>query len=156
MIYREIKFEQCGDRLTHKLLIAYGYMVALPKDYEEFMCNINGGVPINRAFKFIDIDGHSAIEHIDFFWSANSNNQEGSGEIFPNRMIGIAYTLEGNMVLLSLKNPDRGKVYHWDSRYESNIVDPQNVGSDNLTLLAESFDDFLKMLYMDDENSNTP
>ena len=152
--YHGIVFEDCGDPLTESLLKAYGYKANLPKDYAAFMRAINGGRPVSNAFSFVGIFGDLTVEHVRNFWRATAHNDWQSGEYFPKRMIQIAETKESSLIVLSLMQKDRGKIFHVDMNYDSDFTDPENIGSDNLSLLANSFDEFLGMLYVDQELIN--
>lgn len=151
--YKGINFENCGDPLTPNIIGAFHYGARLPRDYEDFLCKINGGIPDKNVFEWGE-EGEGDI--ITEFWGASVGNCTGyehrdRGKIIPSRMIVIAGAMEGNLVVMSLKNPDRGKVYHLNSSFDSSINDPENVGSDLLTFVANSFDEFLSMLYPESE-----
>ena len=156
MIYKNINFDKIGDAVSEDIINAIDWNGGLPKDYKQFLLHINGGIPNKSIFNFTDIIGRENSDNVLVFYGITCKYQNilsmlrYRGLIVPQRMLIMADALEGNLILISLKNPDRGKVYHWDARYESEITDPENVGSDNLTLLANSFDEFLGMLYKDD------
>jgi hypothetical protein len=151
--YKGINFKNCGDPLTPRIIGAFHYGARLPRDYEDFLCKINGGIPDKNVF---DCEWEGKGDIISDFWGAsvfNTARMVGgySGIVIPSRMIVIASATEGNLVVMSLKNPDRGKIYHLNSSFDSSINDPENVGSDLLTFVANSFDEFLSMLYPESE-----
>lgn len=50
----------------------------------------------------------------------------------------------GNLILLSLKNADRGKIYFWDHEMEANEGEIPDYS--NLTLIANSFEECITSL----------
>jgi len=151
--YHDIIFKNCGDHISDDVLTAIGvvFCANLPAEYALFLERVNGGEPDKN-----EITVNNTIMNIIHFFGITAKNRMNllGGLIYrqeyPKRMIPIAETSEYDLIVMSLQSKDRGKVYHWDARYESEITDPENVGSDNLTLLANSFDEFLGMLYKDD------
>ncbi len=67
-----------------------------------------------------------------------------SGRI-PNSFFPIAYDSCGNLICIPVKGPDRGKVYFWD--HEMEAADDEEPSYDNLTLIADSFEDFFNSLH---------
>ena len=157
--YNGIKFDNCGDPLTRGIVGAFGYGTRLPRDYEDFLCKINGGHPDKDIFDFEIAEKWQArgiANVVEKFLGVSVLNAAGIvggyvGNIIPSRMIVIAHLTNSDMVVMSLKNPDRGKIYHWNSRYDSNITDLENGGGDFLTFVANSFDEFLSMLHNETE-----
>ena len=123
----------------------------LPNDYKNFLLNHNGGIPTPNEFKFINTNNESSNSLEDFFHSIFEENGEGNLErkyIYltnSNRIIGnilpIASDPFGNFVCISLDGEDKGKVYFWDHELE-----PEEPSYENLSLIANSFSEFLNNL----------
>ena len=64
----------------------------------------------------------------------------------PGNMCAIASSPSGNLFLLSVKGDDYGKVYFWDHEMETEPADYSN-----LTLIADSFDEFINNLKSEEE-----
>ena len=56
------------------------------------------------------------------------------------------------MIQFLVKNADRGKIYFWDHEMEADEGETPNYS--NLTLIADSFDEFIEGLHSDDEISD--
>lgn len=67
----------------------------------------------------------------------------------PSNMIPIGEDCVTNLILLSVKGPDYGKVYYWDHELETEPADYSN-----LTLIANSFEEFINNLKSEDELEN--
>jgi hypothetical protein len=52
--YKGTNFEDCGDPLTPKIIDAFCYGAKLPRDYEDFLCKINGGIPDKNVGSRLD------------------------------------------------------------------------------------------------------
>jgi hypothetical protein len=61
-------------------------------------------------------------------------------------MISLARDQCGNLILLSVKGSDRGMIYCWDHERE---VEPANYN--NLSVISDSFDEFIAGLKSEDE-----
>lgn len=152
MKYKNIDFQEHGDPLTADILNALNFEAKLPEDYMQFLLKVNGGVPDKSIFEFTDIDGKKNHDEILAFFGLTSRGNniietfQYRGKIIPQRMIILADALDANMILMSLKNPDRGKIYHWDSRFESEIINAANVGEDLISFIANNFEEFLSKL----------
>jgi hypothetical protein len=120
----------------------------LPKDYREFLLKTNGGQPEKPLFSFYEQDHGSCIDH--FFGIKKSFNdnillkQKNAGIRFPDNFLPIAREICGNLILLSVKNADRGKIYFWDHEMEADEGEIPDYS--NLTLIANSFEEFIASL----------
>lgn len=123
---------------------------ALPKDYRRFLLTHNGGEPEPDYFNFkhdksdgSDVRFFLGIypdEHNDLLDHLKMYNGRLSKNIFP-----IAYDSCGNLICISVTGPDRGKVYFWDHEMEADEGEEPDYS--NLTLIADSFDEFINSLH---------
>lgn len=120
----------------------------LPKDYREFLLKTNGGQPEKPLFSFYDkSDGSCISKFLGIKKSFNDNillKQKDAGLRFPNNFIPIGSDVYGNLILLSVKNADRGKIYFWDHEMEADNGEIPDYS--NLTLIANSFEEFIASL----------
>ncbi|MGL5784970.1 MAG: SMI1/KNR4 family protein, partial [Alphaproteobacteria bacterium] len=72
-------------------------------------------------------------------------------ERIPLNTIPIANDQNGNLVLLSVKGSDRGKIYFWDHEMEADTDHGETPDYSNLTLVADSFDEFIQNLKSEDD-----
>lgn len=127
----------------------------LPKDYKKFLMEHNGGVPKRDCFSFKDSSDGSCID--DFFGIIKDFNnnlllyKEYAGKRVPENTLPIGDDVYGNLILLSVKGPDRNKIYFWDHERES--ADNEKPDYSNLTLVADTFSDFIDSLYEFDEST---
>lgn len=124
----------------------WGYQ--LPMDYRVFLLNNNGGVP-KKLFFFFENKNKSIFlsEFFGIFKDFNKNillKQLYAGKRVPTNTLPIGRDSVGNLILLSVKGQDRGKVYFWD--HEREAGEGREPDYSNLTLIADSFDKFLKDL----------
>lgn len=67
-------------------------------------------------------------------------------ERMPDHLIPIAFDPFGNLVCLSIRRNDRGAVYFWDHEGEALVVGAKQPYYGNLSLVADSFNEFLNSL----------
>lgn len=122
---------------------------SLPFCYKKFMLAYNGGITKKKIFLYgIDsgsilerLFGFTKIKHYDFwyYYTVYANR-------FPSNCIPIGCDPGGNLILLSVKGEDYGKVYFWDHEMETEPADYSN-----LTLIADSFEEFINSLKSEEE-----
>lgn len=122
-----------------------------PKDYRDFLLEYNGGITKNTVFLFKnDPEDGSILDRLFGFTPAKNQNIliyfRNYQNRIPNNTFPIGYDPGGNLVLLSVKGPDRGKVYFWDHEREADSSQGEKPSYDNLTLIADSFDEFINNL----------
>lgn len=122
----------------------------LPKDYRGFLLNFNGGIPdtSNACFLFTHQREGSVISNFYGLTKGSYNilkAYQDVGSRYPKNMLPVGDDVFGNRILLSVKGNDRGKVYFWDHEYEAE--ENTKPSYNNLTLIADSFKDFIKSLY---------
>ena len=148
--YKNIIFENTNEQLNHCVIrsIENFLDVKFPKDYYDFLKNINGGVPTNSYFKFINCDCGSILSVFYGMCEDCLNDLLENYRCYciriPSNTFAIASDLGGNQILLSVKGKDKGKVYFWDHEQEAQEGEVPDYS--NLTLIANSFDEFLGML----------
>lgn len=116
----------------------------LPKDYKLFLQLTNGGKPKKRYFLYKNKQDDGSLLSILFGFNENKyrniiryyNNTKST---IPNNMVPIGMDQGSNMILLSVKGQDYGKIYFADHETETENFN-------NLILLADSFDEFINGL----------
>lgn len=122
-----------------------------PKDYRLFLLENNGGVTNKKIFFYKNSknDG-SILDRLFGFTPKPHYNiliyfKAYKGRI-PYNMFPIGYDPGGNLILISVEGPNYGKIYYWDHEQETEPADYSN-----LTLIADSFDEFINNLKSEDE-----
>lgn len=127
--------------------------IKLPNDYKDFLMKNNGGIPeVTEMFSFheinpengrqykmeTDIQNFSNISEIPFFYE----NLVGAGAI-PEKYLSIACDSCGNEILLCVNEFENyGKVF-----FGNHEVYQHGTNYFNLSLVADSFTEFLKKIY---------
>lgn len=149
-------FEKQFGPIPEKFITALeqGWRIRLPKDYKNFLININGGKPKKKLFTLKDQSNNSLIAGLFGISEEEDYNiltryPSMLGDRIPTNMFPIADDQGGNFILLSVKEADRGKVYFWDHNWEAE--EGQMPDYSNLTLIADSFDEFINNLKSEDE-----
>ena len=122
-----------------------------PREYREFIITYNGGEPEKKCFLFKDNVSDGSI--LRCFLGFIPNKYENILVIMrqfknrvPENMLPIADDPYGNLVLISIKMADRGKIYFWDHETEADESLGEIPDYSNLTLVADNFDDFFNSL----------
>jgi cell wall assembly regulator SMI1 len=124
--------------------------LTFPEEYRAFLLKHNGGRPTPREFNFLDPDGVPSNSLINFFlaiYDGTIDNLEISYRTFtlkermPANIVPIANDPFGNQICISVAGEDIGKVYFWDHERE-----PDEPSYENLSLIADSFNEFLSRL----------
>jgi hypothetical protein len=123
----------------------------LPKDYRKFLLEHNGGEPTPNVFKLgaTDSSGLRSFfciypdKYDDLLWNLNVYHGRVPKNIFP-----IGSDSFGNLICISVMGSDRGKIYFWDHEMEAG--DDEEADYTNLTLIADSFEEFLNSLHEQD------
>ena len=138
-----------------KVLESY-FFCKFPKAYREFLLKTNGGNPIKKYFLK---KSTKELGEIRYFLGVSPERDKGlleykkvfSGRI-PVNTLAIGSNSGGNLILLSVSGPDHGKIYYWDHNWEAD--DGQTPDYSNLTLIADSFEEFINGLKSEDEVDN--
>lgn len=130
--------------------------VGLPTAYKEFLIKYNGGCPLSNCFSFKNRPNEGSF--VDGFFGIRkdpNNNLLMNIKLYegriPSNFLPIGDDPGGNLILLSVKGSDRGKIYFWDHDLEADPNLNEIPDYSNLTLIADSFDEFIKGLYSEDE-----
>jgi hypothetical protein len=128
----------------------------LPKEYRIFLLKYNGGRPNLTFFNYKNTDDDGSV--IDCFFGIykddNNNllkNIMGVGDRYPSNSFPIADDVFGNRICIIVKGPDRGKIYFWDHETEADTDQGEVADYSNMTLIADSFNEFIDGLYEDNE-----
>lgn len=145
-------FGSCENKKIKEL--ETNYNLSFPMEYKHFLEIYNGGVPEKDVFNFKDTNDGSILYGF-FGFDSNSKRLDIAYRYMmakrriPSNTFPIADDQGGNLILLSVKGPDYGKVYFWDHDWEAN--DGETPDYSNLTLIADSFEEFINNLKSEDE-----
>ena len=142
----------CSEDLIVEKEKSLGF--SLPNDYRDFLKLYNGGIPEKLFFSFKGTKEDSSL--VDRLFGFIENEYRNIIEYhrsykkrIPSNALPIGIDPGGNLILLSVSGPDYGKVYFWDHDWE--VEDGQIPDYSNLTLIADSFEEFLNSLKSEDE-----
>jgi len=135
-----------------KVLESY-FFCKFPNAYRQFLLKTNGGKPTKIYFI---VKTTKKLGTVHYFLGISPDRYKGLLEYekvfcgrIPSNTLAIASDPGGDLILLSVKGQDYGKVYYWDHNWEAE--DGQTPDYSNLTLIADSFEDFLSSLKSEDE-----
>jgi cell wall assembly regulator SMI1 len=133
--------------------------IKFPKDYKNFMININGGVPeedmlydfydevseientsIIREFFSLYVDDTILKNNLKIIYNTMKNEKTISADMIP-----IADDPAGNIIGLSLNKDDYGFIYYLNHEFED-----VETGYLIKSKIANSFKDFIDNLYADE------
>ena len=139
--------------------------VSFPEDYKKHILKYNGGHPVKNSYPIIEIYdfdrygwGKSTIYDCEIAWFYAINNEDydivKENKFFedriPNNFIAIGEGSGGDLICISIREKDYGKVYFWGHDWD---IGPNFVSH---VLIANSFADFINSLYetelLEDEN----
>lgn len=125
--------------------------IALPKAYRRFLLWRDGGTPEANRLPSNENVG------IDEFFGVGADSGNGLVETarafrdrIPNEMFPVAESAGGNLVLIATSD---GAVWFWDHELESEEDEPAS--RDNVTRLADAFDQFLNELVPPEGNGDS-
>jgi len=124
--------------------------IKFPPEYRRFLAVWNGGRPQQDLFIY-EGHGHKESSIIDWFLGIHNGENNNlrlyvrwySGRI-PGNLLPIAHDPGGNLICIAVSGSDLGAVYFWDHEEESPEGQPPS--TDNVYLIAPSFDAFLASL----------
>lgn len=122
---------------------------SIPVEYRTFLLKYNGGHPDPSGFAMRSRDNRTEAGSVKRFLGIDSPERtlnldyaiETFGERMPTFLFPIARDPGGNVIAIATEGASKGNVYFWDHEYESE--DGRPPASDNLYLIARTFDDFL-------------
>lgn len=123
--------------------------IRLPDGYREFLLEHNGGRPEPNVFPIQDGKGGDSV--LDWFLRIQEGNlydildtlDTFRGRI-PTNFLPIAVDAFGNLLCLSIQEPDLGKIFFWD--HEKELEQYRRPGETNIALVANSFAELLDNL----------
>lgn len=123
----------------------------LPYDYKDFLLKTNGGRPIKIYFIVKTTGKLGTVSYFlgnrkQVYERIQSRLDPFDRRRIPDNMLVIANDPEGDLILLSVKGQDYGKIYYWDHEMETEPADYSN-----LTLIADSFEEFINSLKSEEE-----
>lgn len=125
--------------------------VSLPDDYRNFLLHYNGGHPKPHGFIYKLPDGRDWSGGVRDFFGLGVDSWEDLRHYYalyedrvPKQMLPIANDDGGNLLLLALKDVEKGKIYFWDHNEESE--DDELPSYENIYFVANNFTEFLKNL----------
>jgi hypothetical protein len=151
--YVNTSFEKQFGPIPERFITALeqGWHIKLPRDYKEFLVKINGGKPQKKLFTLKDKSNSSLLSGLFGISDEEDYNVLIRYPIMlmdriPTNTFPIADDQCGNLILLSIRGQDYGKVYFWD--HEREVGTDHGVVADysNLTLIADSFNEFVNNL----------
>jgi cell wall assembly regulator SMI1 len=153
----DMKMRKTGVPLTGETISGFEAQLKmqLPKDYRDFMLSNNGGTPEEDwVFDFIEAGDSTPTSSVIRKFLSISDEYSSIGkayarlvnskEISPN-LLPIAGDPGGNYIFLSVSGEDCGKIYFGDHEIEDS-----NTGFIALSLVADSFSNFLENFYIED------
>ncbi len=121
----------------------------LPDDYRRFLLKHNGGRPKTEIFDFPDGKDSSGVNMFYPLDPKDTNALEAKLEVFqeriPKEFIAFGGDPFGNQLVIGTAGEERGKIYFWDREMEADEGEEPDMS--NMDFLANSFEDFLAMLY---------
>ena len=147
MLYKNIEFKNNGVPVDQSIINSLNFFWGgkLPSDYFNFLSVVNGGIP-DSSHSIFQTESFAG-SHLRTLFGITPDRYMNIFKHYniPKNMIAIGDDDYGNLILLAVTMQDRGKVYFWD--HELACEDDEEPGYENLTLIADSFDKFLSMLY---------
>jgi hypothetical protein len=128
------------------------YNLRLPNDYKEFLIKHNGGSPNKIFFR-----KNNADLVVDIFLSLSKEeysiekyyaNMVIEDKELPEKILPIGIDAFGNIICISCRDEDFGKVYFWDHEEDWDHEDPNDI---ELRLLADNLSFILDNLVKDFE-----
>lgn len=152
------KMTKVGPKLSEADIERFEKQIgfSLPESYRSFLSKFNGGSP--EPYHFAVPKWRYGQSLVTEFNGITPGKFSDIGEVIetledrlPKGFIPIAGDPGGNVVLLSLDGPTRGKVYFWDHENEPEEGTEDVEDYPNVYLLADDFQDFLNNLRNEDE-----
>lgn len=151
-----MQVEQANSFLNEDILKVFEkqWGFGIPGGYRKFLLEFNGGYTEKTFFNFKNSNNGSALHGL-FGIRCDSNlsllSYKCEDERYPTNTIPIGNDVCGNRILLSVKGADRGKVYFWDHEREADTDKGEVADYSNLTLIADSFEEFINSLKSEEE-----
>ncbi|HEX5748537.1 MAG TPA: SMI1/KNR4 family protein [Archangium sp.] len=124
----------------------------LPEPYKRFLLKHNGGTPKPCEFLFRSKDKPPRPALLSWFLAIHDGPYENFLEHFkdfkgriPDDTVAIARDPGGDLILIGLRDPLRGKIFFWTKKLES--LDGSPTPPELLHEVADDFDSFLNSLF---------
>lgn len=128
------------------------WQIELPAQYRLFLRRYNGGYPDPTDFSFKS--GKSGSSLSCFFGVKESGELSLDDALstfkdrIPKRMFPVADDQGGNLICISLSGQDAGNIYFWNHELEADATQGFTTETtNNLILIADSFDEFIENLH---------
>ena len=126
-----------------------------PLEYKEHLLKFNGGQCYPNVFSFYE-NGETTNSSIDWFlaiYEGRYNNLikeirmvKIEEKRMPSQILPIAHDPGGNLICISCKGQDFGKVYFWNHEDEVDYRFSDDNDYSNLYLISNSFNEFINGL----------
>ena len=119
----------------------------LTNDYREFLLTHNGGRPKEPCFNFKGEEDGSTIDKFFGIYKDYNSNLLLRLELLKDRIVDEAFPIArdvfGNVICLIVKGKRRGQIYFWDHETEADTDQGERPNYSNMTLIADSFSEFI-------------
>lgn len=132
------------------------YAIKFPQEYRDFLLKYNGGRPNPSKFHYLEVSGPYTDSRVDRFLAIYDGEYDNFEWMYttlkikqvrmPSNLVPIASDPFGNQICISVSGNDTGAVYFWDHEKEQDPRLGLPPTSDNVFLVARSFNDFLSIL----------
>ena len=130
------------------------YHIRLPEPYRSFLIETNGGYPDKDRFptpwnelnQYIIVDYFYGLNYRRDTWGDLSDARTTFTDRIPEDLVAIASDPGGNQICLGLAGERYGQIFFWEMEEESDEEPPTY---DNVSFVANSFQQFLDGLYAD-------
>jgi SMI1 / KNR4 family (SUKH-1) len=148
-----INIDRSGPQLNeNKIAKAESRLgLSIPPAYRRFLMTHNGGHPDPSDFKMTTPRGREVVSVRTFLGIDMPEETFGLDYVIetfkdrlPRGLFPVARDPGGNIIALATEGENAGKVYFWDHEGEADEGEPPS--EDNLNLVSDSFDSFLKNL----------
>ncbi len=142
-----IKFNKKFGKATEAGIDSFQekFNIRMPRDYKQFLLNINGGAPDKYWVPFED-DGdyisHFYGIHDGDNWLKLEHAVKDFAEAEPIRFIPVAISNGGNYFIMRINGENRGKIYFWD--HDEEDFEPPTF--DFLIEISDTFNLFLDLI----------
>jgi len=149
---------KCGT-LNASILERFENLIGggLPSDYRDYQLINNGGLPLYRGLKLSDQVGWTSVEYLSGLHDQKLSEHptlislyEADSEALPAEMISIGGDGSGITFCYFIKGTKRGCVYAIEpsamQEMTENEAKRENLTSDGIYYLADSFTNFLEIL----------
>lgn len=118
------------------------YELKLPIDYVDFLLTTNGGMTDSLYFEF-EANWDYGVKVV-FFSLQNLENRFYNDTFYndtPENIFPIGEDQAQNLICISLKDDDYGKIYFWEAQFVEDIPDYSNIFfiADNLEIFFNMF-----------------